>query len=274
MNSDAVHPPSRAFLSSDEQGHAYASPPKKPHSHRRRSRHGSVLTMLSITYIITNINSTPQLANALAPSIINSHYKSHTLHHLNQDFYGSHNAPRTRSSSLASSASVSAFDTGTPRDREMSDFQKRMRNLVQNQSNREKNNTAKKKNFKSKAPENLVRIETLEEYKRIVGGSKDEKVVAVRFFAPWCKACKAIAPSFYRLSVTYPDILFVDVPVTPENANLHQGLGVPSLPFGHIYHPEGGLVEEVKISKKYFPDFARALKSYSDGSCSIAEDDE
>eukprot|EP00553_Chaetoceros_curvisetus_P000353 CAMPEP_0204630854 /NCGR_PEP_ID=MMETSP0717-20131115/21379_1 /ASSEMBLY_ACC=CAM_ASM_000666 /TAXON_ID=230516 /ORGANISM="Chaetoceros curvisetus" /LENGTH=168 /DNA_ID=CAMNT_0051648241 /DNA_START=318 /DNA_END=824 /DNA_ORIENTATION=+ len=165
---------------------------------------------------------------------------------------------------------ISAFDTRGDQE-EMSDFQRRMRKLVNGQQKQNRSSTIKKK--KSKAPDNLVRIDTLEEYKRVVGGAKDDKLVAVRFFAPWCKACKAIAPSFYRLSVTYPDILFVDVPVTPENANLHQGLGVPSLPFGHIYHPEGGLVEELRISKKYFPAFARALKSYSEGSCSIAEDE-
>ena len=50
-------------------------------------------------------------------------------------------------------------------------------------------------------------------------------------------------------------------------------LGVTSLPFGHIYHPTGGLVEELKISKKYFPKFARVLKSYVEGLCDIEEYD-
>lgn len=66
----------------------------------------------------------------------------------------------------------------------------------------------------------------------------------------------------------------MDVPVTPENANLHQGLGVPSLPFGHIYHPTGGLVEELKIAKKNFPKFARVLKYYLDGKCDVEEYEE
>ena len=74
---------------------------------------------------------------------------------------------------------------------------------------------------------------------------------------------------FYRLAFTFPDAIFVDVPVTPENANLHQGLGVPSLPFGHIYHPTGKLVEELKISRKHFANFARVLKTHVDGQCDI-----
>lgn len=85
------------------------------------------------------------------------------------------------------------------------------------------------------------------------------------------KACKAIAPAFYRLASLYSDALFIDVPVTPDNANLHQGLGVPSLPYAHIYHPISGLVEEAKISKKHFPNFARSLKFYVQGVCSIED---
>lgn len=88
------------------------------------------------------------------------------------------------------------------------------------------------------------------------------------------QACKAIAPLFYRLAATFPDAIFVDVSVTPENANLHQGLGVPSLPFGHIYHPTGKLVEELKISRKHFPRFAAVLKSYVDGQCDIEFDED
>lgn len=114
-------------------------------------------------------------------------------------------------------------------------------------------------------------VETLEEFKKVICSNKDDKLIVVRFYAPWCKACKAIAPAFYRLASLYTDALFIDVPVTPDNANLHQGLGVPSLPFAHIYHPTGGLVEELKISKKHFANFARSLKFYVQGGCSIEE---
>ena len=48
-------------------------------------------------------------------------------------------------------------------------------------------------------------------------------------------------------------------------------LGVPSLPFGHIYHPTGGLVEEAKISKKFFPNFSRAVNNYVEGACDLEE---
>ena len=86
------------------------------------------------------------------------------------------------------------------------------------------------------------------------------------------KACKAIRPLFYRLARDLPDVLFVDVPVTEGNANLHQGLGVPSLPFGHIYSPNCGLVEELKITRQHFPMFVRKLQSYVKGYCDLIDD--
>lgn len=119
-------------------------------------------------------------------------------------------------------------------------------------------------------PNNVLVVNTLEEYKAVVA-DETEKIVVVRFYAKWCKACKAIGPSFYRLASTHPNVKFVEVPVTQQNANLHQGLGVSSLPFGHIYHPEVGLAEELRISKKFFARFETILQSYVYGSCDLPD---
>jgi len=119
-------------------------------------------------------------------------------------------------------------------------------------------------------PANVKVVNTLEEYKVVVA-DETERIVVVRFYAKWCKACKAIGPSFYRLANTYPNISFVEVPVTQDNANLHQGLGVTTLPFGHIYHPDVGLAEELRISKKHFPRFDAILQSYVYGSCDLPD---
>ena len=70
----------------------------------------------------------------------------------------------------------------------------------------------------------------------------------------------------------YPDAVFVDVPVNDQNASLHQGLGVPSLPFGHIYHPTAGLVEELKLTRKHITEFKKSLNSYIDGSCEVPDE--
>jgi hypothetical protein len=83
----------------------------------------------------------------------------------------------------------------------------------------------------------------------------------------------------------FPTVKFVEVPVTKENAYLHQGLGIPSLPFAHIYQTASAttdtnssssgatLVEEMKINKHVFADFARTLGQYVNGECAICFDD-
>ena len=91
----------------------------------------------------------------------------------------------------------------------------------------------------------------------------------------WCRACKAIALFYKQLPKLYPNVKFVEVPLNAETGVLHQGLGVPSLPFGHIYHPEAGLVEERRISKKHFKEFRdQVLQSYVNGECPVQYNDE
>ena len=81
-----------------------------------------------------------------------------------------------------------------------------------------------------------------------------------------------MAPHFYNLAKVNPDVLFVDVPVTPKNKALHQGLGIPSLPYGHIYHPNGGLVEEQKLTRKEIAHFKLQLECYANGNCEVPEE--
>ena len=172
-----------------------------------------------------------------------------------------HTADAIDTSSLLSSSSSSSGPS----------FEDRMRGLVMGGEQRRKivsPSRTRPETASRHLPSNVVTVETLAEYKTVVG-DEPHKVVAVRFYAPWCKACRAVAPLFYHMANKFPNVKFVDVPVTEQNANLHQGLGVPSLPFGHIYHPHGGLVEEVRMSRKFIPQFATKLQSYVSGSCDL-----
>ena len=124
--------------------------------------------------------------------------------------------------------------------------------------------------FRGKRGKNAVQeVTSMEGYKTVVA-DEEEKLVVVRFYAPWCRACKAIASHYRQLPKMYPDVKFVEVPLTKDTGMLHQGLGVPSLPFGHIYHPDVGLVEERRISRKHFQEFRdQILQSYVDGYCPV-----
>mmetsp|Transcript_31430 Transcript_31430/g.51292 ORF Transcript_31430/g.51292 Transcript_31430/m.51292 type:complete len:102 (+) Transcript_31430:656-961(+) len=74
--------------------------------------------------------------------------------------------------------------------------------------------------------------------------------------------CHTLRPSFDKAATSHPQVIFVDVPVLESNSNLHKGLGVESVPFGHIYHPKKGLVEETKLSRKTFSEFEGLVKMY------------
>jgi hypothetical protein len=73
----------------------------------------------------------------------------------------------------------------------------------------------------------------------------------------------AVAPYFYKLAREKSDeAIFVDVPLNSQNTALHRGLGIPSLPYVHIYHPEQGLVEEMSFTRKHVADFVDKLNLY------------
>eukprot|EP00978_Attheya_sp_CCMP212_P004743 scaffold10372_cov44-Attheya_sp.AAC.7 len=119
---------------------------------------------------------------------------------------------------------------------------------------------------------NVIPVMTIQEFKDTVV-DEPEKIVVVKYYAAWCGSCRAVAPRFAKLASDYASsVKFVEVPLTKENAYLHEGLGVPSVPFCHIYHPAVGLVEELKMNKKDFPVVKKALKTYVQGSCEIPEE--
>ena len=65
-----------------------------------------------------------------------------------------------------------------------------------------------------------------------------------------------------KMAATKPETIFLDVPVTESNTNLHKGLGIESVPFAHVYHPERGLVEETKLSRETFSEFTDLVEKH------------
>lgn len=59
-----------------------------------------------------------------------------------------------------------------------------------------------------------------------------------------------------------------------ENAKLHQGLDVNSVPYVHLYHPTAGLVEERKLTRKHLAGFRKLLTDCQNGTCSLVNDKE
>jgi len=105
-------------------------------------------------------------------------------------------------------------------------------------------------------------IEDVSDFDSILKSTK-EQFVAVFFHSPVCKACQAAAPHYYKLSQKYNNVKFLSVPLTPGNKEtLQQDMGVKKFPFGHIYHSQDGLLDELPILRKLIPDFEQRLQSH------------
>jgi thiol-disulfide isomerase/thioredoxin len=149
-----------------------------------------------------------------------------------------------------------------------SDFQSRMKRAalqsIRSSSTSSSSSSRRGTGTSSWRPSNIKTAASLEEFANVIqeGRSKNQLVV-VRFYATWCKKCHSIRPSFDKVASSKPQVIFVDVPVTNTNVELHQNLGVQSVPFAHIYCPERGLVVEERISRSRFSEFEELVEKYS-----------
>jgi hypothetical protein len=87
------------------------------------------------------------------------------------------------------------------------------------------------------------------------------------------QACKSVTPSYFKFSndleASGKKVKFVDCPMTVVNTEVHKELGIKSIPFAHVYHPETGLAEERKLSRKNYSNFEKVVKSYLEGGCEL-----
>lgn len=62
------------------------------------------------------------------------------------------------------------------------------------------------------APENMILATSEDMLKDAVQqGQIAGRLVTVKFFAPWCQACKALYPKWMQLATQNPDVTFVKV---------------------------------------------------------------
>lgn len=129
----------------------------------------------------------------------------------------------------------------------------------------------KEQRKKKRGHPNLTHIESIEEFKYEVVDSP--VITVVRFYSRYCKSCQASEPLFYKLAFDFRQhrVKFVEVPLTPQTKTLHEALDVVSLPWTHIYHPDAGLVEERRVSKKYIDDVRICLRCYVYGECDLED---
>lgn len=121
---------------------------------------------------------------------------------------------------------------------------------------------------------NMMDIDNLADFKRYVLDEPD-RLTLVRFHAPFCRACKAMAPQLDRFARLHPHVNVVQIAwnkQSVETTQLIRALGVNKVPHGQLYVPRVGLVEEANLGKQYFGDVGRIVDTYQNGVCELPED--
>lgn len=66
--------------------------------------------------------------------------------------------------------------------------------------------------WEASGPDNLILATSEDMLKEtVMKGEQAKQLVAVKFFAPWCQACKALYPKWMQLATQNPDVTFVKV---------------------------------------------------------------
>lgn len=109
----------------------------------------------------------------------------------------------------------------------------------------------------------IYEIVNEEQHKAFLKANPD-KVFVLKFYAPWCRACKGLAPKFLRIR---QDEKYERLPMLwgqmsiQHNKDYIKSIGVLALPSVHIYAGAEGLVENFPCGPSKVPIFKQKLAS-------------
>ena len=115
----------------------------------------------------------------------------------------------------------------------------------------------------------VEKVSTFDDFHKAVLSEKNPSIIVVRFHSPWCRACRSLEASYYGLAKRAPTVRFLDVEITEKDLKLYHGLGVPSVPFAHVYHADVGLVEEQRLLRPQLKQFHDKVQAYVQGFSSL-----
>lgn len=189
---------------------------------------------------VTKTNSNPSSLSIIRPSSRNRN--NNPLLSNASSWY--HHRSSTSSSSSSSSASSSSFSSSSLRS-----------SVV------EETTEVASDGLPEFGSDGLYHIENPDEYKALLDANPD-KLIILKVFAPWCKACKGLAPKFQALS---KDVKYQNLPIIWASLNILgnkdfvKSIGVLALPTVQFYAGNGLKVDTFPCGPSKVPILKRKL---------------
>jgi len=114
-------------------------------------------------------------------------------------------------------------------------------------------------------PVPITKLTKPEEYTSFLASNPDSLVV-MKFFAPWCRACKGLSPKFTKISIdpSNAGVIFAQFDVQ-HNKDFVKSLGILALPNIHFYAGEEGMTENFPCGPTKVPILRTKLDQYVNG---------
>ncbi|KAL6210023.1 hypothetical protein ACLB2K_020961 [Fragaria x ananassa] len=117
---------------------------------------------------------------------------------------------------------------------------------------------------------NMIDIRSVQEFVSALAEAGD-RLVLVKFYAPWCRSCRALFPKLFKTAEDHPEILFLKVNFD-ENKKLCEIMKVKILPYFHFYSASEGQLESFACSLASFQKIKDAIQLHNTTRCSIGSD--
>lgn len=86
-------------------------------------------------------------------------------------------------------------------------------------------------------------LENTDSYHALIEqATAENRIVVIKFYASWCRACKAMSPKFVRVAEDWPDIEFHEI-LFDHNKKLCKSLGIKVLPYMEIIAGSKGKID-------------------------------
>lgn len=104
-------------------------------------------------------------------------------------------------------------------------------------------------------------VNSIEEFQALKQANPN-KLLVLKHFIPYCRACKAVEPKFARLSITRPDVVFVNVDISVAR-DMKQALDIRAVP-SITMHMGELVVENFTCGPSKFSAVVEKVGQYSD----------